>query len=612
MRKLLAIIGICVVVFPTARIRAQAVDFFPVDELREGMRGVGRTVFHGTDVEEFGVEIIGVLRNSAPRQDMVLARLSGGPLEETGVLQGMSGSPVYVDGRLVGAVAFAFDASTEPIAGIQPIGQMLSVLDGPSGSDVVPGALPAESVQSFIYRAQTAQRNPGQEALYMAPVGSRGAFGPVGAVAGMKPIATPLLMSGVSASAVEAFSSTLSMFGFNPVQGGGANAATLPQGSQAGAQVVPGASINAEMVRGDISVSANGTVTYVDGDRVYAFGHPFQATGPADLPMSLARVLALVPTRSVSFKLAAPLDVVGRFEQDRSTGIAGRIGSGADMIPVTVDLETSRSGIERYEYEVINDRFMTPLMMNLTLFQLILATERSLGDLTLEISGDVHLRNGQIVRVNSAYAGETSSQAQTATATSAPISYLLATGLEDLAIESVELTIRSTDARRLARLDAVRVDRTEVRAGEPIALEATLRTPDGEEIVEDFDLRVPPGIAPGPLELVIGDGLAVTGSDLGRAPAAPPRDTAQVIRDLNGLRRMDRLYVRILSAEPGVVIGGEELPSLPPSMRAMINSGRSTNGYITGTRTSPVAEFEIGPSDFVIQGQQSLNLTVTP
>jgi hypothetical protein len=328
--------------------------------------------------------------------------------------------------------------------------------------------------------------------------------------------------------------------------------------------------------------------------------------------MSLAHVLALVPTRSVSFKLAVPLEVVGQFEQDRSTGIMGTIGGVPEMIPVTVDLETSRNGTERYEYEIINDRFMTPLMMNLTLFELILATERSLGDLTLEITGEVELRNGQTVQVNSAYAGETSSHAQTATATSAPISYLLSTGLDELAIESVALTIRSTDARRLARLDAVRVDRTDVRAGDSVTLEALLRTPEGEEILEEFELSVPSGLAPGRLELVIGDGLSVTGADLRRAPARPPRDTIQVIRDLNGLRRMDRLYVRLLSAEPGVVIGGKELPSLPPSMRAMIASDRSTNSSTSDTSTSPVAEFLIGPSDFVIQGQQSLNLTVIP
>lgn len=595
----------------TAPARAQTSEFFPVGELTEGMRGTGLTVFRGTDIEEFDVEILGVLRNSAPRQDMILARLSGGPLDRTGVLQGMSGSPVYIDGRLVGAVAFAFDGSTEAIAGIQPIGQMLSVLDAPFPPDQPSGALPAESVASFVYRAAMGIPDAGSQASGLSPTGSAtSGFAQLTSVAGMRPIMTPLFMSGVSSEAIEAFSSSFQAFGFNPVQGGAAGASTGVGGDAAA--VVPGASINAEMVRGDINVSANGTVTYVDGDKVYAFGHPFQSTGPADFPMSLAEVLTLVPARTVSFKVALPTTAVGHFEQDRATGIFGRLGQVPDMIPVTVDVETSRSSSERYEYEVVNDRFMTPLMMNLTLFDLILATERSLGDLTLEISGDVELRNGESVQINAAYAGETNSQAQTATATSAPITYLLSTGLDDLAIESIQLTLRATDARRLARIDAVRVDRAEVRPGETVMLQTVLRTAEGQEIVEEFPLVVPTGLRPGTLQLVVGDGLSVTGSDLRRAPSSPPRDTTQVVRDLNRLRRMDRLYVRMLSSEPGALIGGEELPSLPPSMLAMIESDRSTDSYVSSIRSSPVEEFEIGPPDYVIQGQQSLDLTIIP
>lgn len=584
--------------------------FFPVDDLREGMRGVGLTVFSGTRIEEFDVEIIGVLRNSGPRQDMVLARLSGGRLAETGVLQGMSGSPVYVDGRLVGAIAFAFESSTEPIAGIQPIGQMVSVLDTVSPAGPPPGGLPSESVASFVYRSVVGSGERGPEPD-PRPLGRPGSdvVPSARAVGGMRPIATPLAVSGVSAAAVSRFSGALQEFGFNPVQGGGTGAFARPEATGAG-EVVPGTSINAEMVRGDISVSANGTVTWVDGDKVYAFGHPFQSTGPVDLPMSLAHVITIVPTRAMSFKVAVPTDVVGHFEQDRSTGILGRVGRPPDMIPVRVDVETSREAATRYEYEVINDRFMTPLMMNLTLFELILATERSLGDLTLEVSGEVHLRSGETVRINAAFAGETNSQAQTAVATSAPISYLLATGLEELAIESIDLTLRSTDSRRLARLDGLRVDRNEVRAGETVTLEAVLRTPEGETIVQEFELRIPDGLAPGRLELVAGDGLSVTGADIRRVPSSPPRDTAQIIRDLNGLRRMDRLYVRILSSEPGVVVGGAEMPSLPPSMMALVRSDRATDSEVTGISGSPVAEFEIGPSDYVIQGQRTLELRV--
>jgi hypothetical protein len=423
---------------------------------------------------------------------------------------------------------------------------------------------------------------------------------------GLQPIRTPLFLSGVSPVAARAFSGVFEAFGFTSAQGGGTGSAASIAGV-AGGPILPGASINAELVRGDISVSANGTVTHVDGDKVYAFGHPFQSSGPTDLPMSRGYVIALLPNRVTSFKLAVPLDTVGNFQQDRSTGIFGRLGQTA-----SVELQTSRNGVERYEYEVIDDRFMTPLMMNMTLFSLILATERSLGDLTLEVSGTIKLVDGQEVAIDSAFAGEVNAPARATLAAVAPISYLLSGGFEALEIESVALTVKSTDRRRSARLEAVSVDRTEIRAGDSVTLEARLRTPDGNEFVEQYRVVIPRGLAPGRVLVTIGDGVTMTSSDLQRAPSAPPSDLGQVIRELNELRKTDRLYVKLFSTNPGAVIDGEELPSLPPSMMAILNTGRSSDSNTSGTRLSPVGEFELRPSDLVIQGQRSLRLTIIP
>ena len=593
---------------------SQDSDFFPVDDLREGMRGIGKTVFHGTTIEEFDVEILGVLKNSSPKQDMILARLSGGPLAETGVMQGMSGSPVYIDGRLLGAIAFGFVSSLEPIAGIQPISQMVNVLGQPAGTEVGSvGALPAEGARAYMSRLMTGLRSGDSIERHLLPP-TWTPWSPVAAsieAPGLQPIRTPLSISGVSSLAVREFSRVFEAFGFTSVQGGSSGSGAAIAGAE-GSEILPGASINAELVRGDISVSANGTVTHVDGDKVYAFGHAFQSTGPTDLPMSKGYVLSWVPNRNTSFKLAVPLEVVGNFQQDRSTGLFGQLGGTASMIPVRVDVETSRTGVERYEYEVIDDRFMTPLMMNLTLFSLILATERSLGASTLEVRGTIHLESGEQVEIESAFAGDINAPVRATLAAVAPITYLLSGGFEALAIESVELRVRSTDQRKSARLDRVTIDRSQVRAGDTIALEATLRTPDGEEFIEEYEVTIPQGLAPGRVQLLVGDGIAVTESDLRRAPSAPPRDVAQVIRELNDLRKIDRLYVKVLSAIPGAVVGGEELPSLPPSMLALLDTDRSSDSRTSGTRNSPVAEFELAPSDYVITGRQSLRLTIIP
>jgi hypothetical protein len=611
--------GILVLLLWASPVFAQEIRFFPVDDLREGMRGTGLTVFHGTDVEEFDVEILGVLKNSSPRQDMVLARLSGGPLGETGVLQGMSGSPVYIDGRLVGAVAFAFDSAREPIAGIQPIGQMISVLDFPEPEELDRVAatrratLPTESPTAYMYRFMSGLRSGRPIADYLYPAGWLASNGPSNrlAMGGLRPIRTPLFLSGISPETVREFSGVLETFGMTAVQGGSVGTAPQLTGTVP-VQIEPGMSINAEMIRGDISVSANGTVTHIDGDRVYAFGHPFQSIGPADLPMSSGYVMALVPTRTNSFKIAAPLDVVGTFIQDRSTGILGSLGTNARMIPVRVEVETSRNEVETYEYEIIDDRFMTPLMMNLSLFELILATERSLGALTLEVIGTVRLQNGETIEIDAASAGDISTPALATLATVAPITYLLSSSSEQLRIESIDLKIRSNDQRRSARLDSVRVDRTEVRAGERVEIEATLRTLSGEEFRERYDVQIPAGLAPGRIELLIGDGVAVTGVDLRRAPTVAPRDMDQVLRELRSLRKQDRLYVKVLASIPGAVIGGAELPSLPPSMLAILESGRTSDSYTSGTQTSPVLEFELTPAGYIVEGRQSLGLTIVP
>jgi hypothetical protein len=588
--------------------------FFPVDELRAGMKGIGKTVFEGTTIEDFDVEILGVLKNSAPKQDMIMARVSGGPLARTGVMQGMSGSPVYIDGRLVGALAFAFNFSKDPIGGIQPIGQMVDILDEYS-TDAAgdAGLFPLEGPRAYVNKLMVGLTEGDGIDKYLFPQSWMSRNPVVASLAGggMTQIRTPLSISGVSPVAIRHFAGLFEAFGFSPVQGGGSGSAASIAAA-AGTGIEPGDSINAELVRGDISVSANGTVTHVDGDKIYAFGHPFMSTGPTDVPMSKGHVITLIPSVSASFKVAVPLQVVGSFKQDRATGIYGKLGELARMIPVTVDVRTSRDGTERYEFEVVNDRFLTPFMMNFTVFNAILASERGLGESTLQIRGKIHLVGGEQVEIDNAFAGDMNGPARATIATVAPITYLLSGGFEGLVIDSVELEIDSIDRKRSALLDALTVDRTEVRAGDTVALAAHLRTAGGDEIVEKYSVRIPIGLAPGRVQLLVGDGVTVTTSELQRAPSGVPRDLQQILRELNKLRKTDRLYVKVLSEVPGVVVGGEELPSLPPSMLALMQTGRSSDSNTSGTRSSAVGEFELPASDYVIQGQRSLSLTIIP
>ncbi len=441
--------------------------FMSVDEVRPGMKGIGRTVFQGTTIEDFNVDILGVLKNSiAPKQDMILARLSGGPLESTGVIAGMSGSPVYIDGRLIGAVAFAFPFAKEPIAGIQPIAQMLNLLDvqpAPlhvaNASISFPSVSPGEFVHNLI--EQTAAGRPLHELLLPQSMWSSGA---TSATASLMHIQTPVMLSGVTQAAMQQFMPFFNAFGFSPVQAGG-SASSAVRAAATNQKLEPGSSVNVEMIRGDFNYSANGTVTYVDGDKVYAFGHPNLGNGPTDLPMSQGYVIALLPNVQNSFKLAVPLDVVGSFKQDRNTGIAGLTGVQSKMIPVTLSLKSSSNVVNKYNFEIANDRFLTPLLMNFAIFNSITASERALGEMTLAVSGKIRLKDNDSVNIGNIFTGDVNGPALASVAAIAPVQYLLTTGYDGMVIQGIDLEIVSTERKSAAQLEAISVDKIDVKPG---------------------------------------------------------------------------------------------------------------------------------------------------
>jgi hypothetical protein len=286
---------------------AAPADTIPFDEIRSGMTGTGLTVFSGTEITEFQVEILGVLPGIGPDQDLILARLSGGPLERTGVLAGMSGSPVYIDGRLAGAVAYAWGFSKEPIAGITPIHQMLDIAgDAPGGS--MNGELSGRSGRT-PWQSEWTQvlQDSGSLTTFfrnrLSRFDHRSSF---------LPTHLPLAISGLGRAGFDSIAEDLSAGGFLPMQAGSSGAAGDPSArSGSGTSLQPGSAIGVKLVRGDVEMSATGTVTWVDGNKVLAFGHPLFGLGQVDLPMTAARVEALLPSLQVSSRMARPTAEVG-------------------------------------------------------------------------------------------------------------------------------------------------------------------------------------------------------------------------------------------------------------------------------------------------------------
>ena len=582
-------------------------EFFPLQDLRPGMKGTARTVFSGTETQEFGVEILGVLPGfPGPRQSAIIARLSGANVEKTGVFAGMSGSPVYIDGKIVGAIAYSFPFSKEPIAGITPIKQMIDLFD--RGSENLKPKEPRPVSFSQLAGNDWKPDFPKpaiSSAPFVAPVT---AGSPLMPLLGQQitPIATPLVFSGISQQSLAMFAPQLVASGLLPVSGAGGAAEITPLAEVNEKTLESGSSISVQLVRGDYSLAAAGTVTMRNEDRIYAFGHPFLSLGASDMPMAESSVVTVISNLNNSFKLAVPGGMVGAISQDRASGIFGLLRRSPKMIPVKVNLHTSRDRIETYNYEIANDSFLTPLLLNITLFNTITSSERALGESTITIKGEIKVKGQDAIKIDRRFSAH-NSPIMAAGSIAAPVSSLLASGFDDVELDGITLEISSSETKYAGTLERITLDRTEVRRGETIEVQAYVRTESGKQFVQRIPVQIPQDAGLGQLLVFVGDGGAL--QEGSPAKSFVPQDLSQLVRAINTVKKSDRLYVKLFRITPGAVIGTNELPSLPPSMVATLNSDRTSGGY-TPTALSPLYETELPPADFVISGQQLIAIEV--
>jgi hypothetical protein len=583
--------------------------FFPLEEVKPGMKGVAYSVFQGTVPEEFGVEVLGVLPGYPnPRQSAIIIKLSGKNAERTGVFAGMSGSPVYFDGRLAGAIAFSFPFSKEPIGGVTPIKQMIDIFA--QGSTVDAGRRREPRSYSFSELASTEWKGTlPKPVITAAPMLANVSGGsPLVPYMGQQivPIATPVVFGGISQDTLAMFAPQLIANGLMPVAAAGGEMKVGSLGAITPDTLKPGTSITAALVRGDYSLAASGTVTFRDGDRIYAFGHPFLSLGRSNMPMAESSVVTVVPNANNSFKLAVPGSMVGSVTQDRATGIYGQLGQAPHMIPVTVKLHTSRDQVQTYNYEVMEDPFLTPLLLNLTLVNTLSSSERSLGDSTISIAGQIAVEGQTALNVERRFSAN-NAPALAAGSIAIPVSQLLNSGFDNVRIGKISVEINSVDDKRTATLDRIALDRTEVHRGETFEIQAYVRTDSGKQFVQRIPVSIPADLPAGQVLLFVGDGSAL--QQASAAQSFVPRDLGQLVDAMNQVKKNDRLYVKLFRITPGAIIGTSEMPNLPPSMVATLNSDRSSGG-ITPTVLSPILEKELPAAEFVISGQQILAIDV--
>lgn len=584
----------------------ETVQVFPLSEIREGMRGTARSVFRGTKSEEFNVEILGVMPNwIGPKQDVIIGRLSGTNAERTFVFAGMSGSPVYIDGRLVGAISYSFPFAKEPICGITPFEQMTSLVEqAPSVK------LASASPRTFSYSELRANL---WQPSFVVNWNDRLASGfstdsRLMAVAGqtLKPIATPVTFAGISQKTLDAFSSYFLNIGILPVAAAASNASISPLKPYNENTLLGGDSVVVHLARGDIDIAAAGTVTLRDGAKIYAFGHPFFSLGATSLPMSESHVVTVVPNANNSFKLAVPDSLVGTMTQDRATGIYGSLGSSPRMLPIKVRFTNSRGRSEEMNFESAFDELLTPLIVTVGVTNSIVAQERGIGDTTIEVKGEITVRGEQPITINRRFAGNQAVNFASSSA-AVPLAALLRSNFEGLDITGVTLNIRAVDGSKTAVLDRLSVDKTQVRAGETVEITAFERTESGKIIEQKIPLRIPADTNAGTMTITVGDGNAVQQNSA--VIQFTPRSAAELISTINRLKRPDRLYAVLTRTTTGAVVGASEMPNLPPSMLATMNNDRSAGGA-KPTILTTIFEIELPSLEYIVSGSQSLSIEV--
>ncbi|HEU4414425.1 MAG TPA: SpoIVB peptidase S55 domain-containing protein, partial [Candidatus Angelobacter sp.] len=457
-----------------------------VDEVRPGMTGTSYTVFQGTQPEPMGVEVLGVLRNlNGPKSDVVLVRLKGEKAEFTGVVAGMSGSPVYIDGKLLGAIAYRIGQfSKEPIAGVTPIEQMLEI----------------NEFDQSIPTSGTASAKPFGATRTSTP-GAQDTNDIQGVAQYLQPIDAPFVFNGFNASALKQFAPNFAAAGITPVMGvGSASKEKQPE------PILPGSAVSAIMVRGDMDVAATCTVTYMDKDHLLACGHPLTQYGMVDMPMTKANVVATLASPLNAFKIINTTESVGAFVQDRHTGILGRFDRDPKMIPVTLSIH-GPSGPREYHYEVLNNAKLTPLMMMATVYNALMGMNQYGEETTYRMNGRIQVNGFSDVRMNNMFSpvDATPTAYAVAMALGDHFGRIYENPFEAPTVSGVNLEFDLERERHSAVLESARTDMTEARPGDEIMIETVLRPYRGDRIVRRIPVRVPTSVPKGSLRILVSD-----------------------------------------------------------------------------------------------------------
>ncbi|HEV8431842.1 MAG TPA: SpoIVB peptidase S55 domain-containing protein [Thermoanaerobaculia bacterium] len=586
----------------------------PLSQIQKGMKGYGVTVFEGNKLEKFDVEIVGVLTNIAPDQDMILARVSNPVTDHAGIIAGMSGSPVYIDGKVIGALAYGWQFAKDSICGITPIDEMLKIASrgGKMPSAEIAAATPRATPRITGAEFLKALGGNKPEAVFDKIATSFNAKA-MSAWSGARPIAVPLSMSSFAPETVQRFAPYLDEMGFMAVPAGSTSGSKTAKSGDTKSNFAPGDPIGAVLLDGDFNVAATGTVTHVDGDRVYAFGHPFLDIGEVDFPMAKSEIVTVMPSLASSFKMANSGAIVGAFHQDRATGIMGNVGDNAAMIPVTLSVvDGSGSGAEKtYRVGIVRHTQLSPLILAMAADTVVANAQKGAGERTVMLDTDIRVKGFAPIHLREGWAG---AQARSAIpAYLAVVSgYLMSNEFRDATIEGISMRLHHDDSLRTAKLLEASIDTPEkgrISPGDTVKVRATLKPYRGEPFTDTFDVKIPDNQPVGNAYLLIGSGTVLNQVDFSLVPP-DPRTLGQVLATLERLRPSTDLTVGVYSTDDGAVTSGVYLPNLPPTMHAVVSNDTSNAAQAAVKYHS--FDHQAHPLGYIVDGALKIDLDIKP
>lgn len=588
---------------PAAAAPPPAVPILAAAQLAPGMKARVRTVFAGERVEEFEAEIVGVLTGGGAEGDQILARATSENAIRSGIAQGMSGSPVYVDGKLIGALSGGWSFVREPIFVITPITEMLSVLEYPEtagGGTAGPAGVEraAPRFGPFAW--------PGDEAPGIAvPPAVRPLTGaPV-------PLTWPLACSGLHPAAQRMVADLFAPHGLAPVPGAAAPAVrgAAPPGA-GGAAIEPGSSVAIDVLRGDLNLSAIGTVTYRDGDRLLIAGHPLFQSGEVRLPLSTAAITTIIPSEASSFKLGRTGVPIGTVTQDRRAALAGRLGASPRLLPVTVTVvEEGRETVRRFES--IEDRSMMPTLVGTAAINSLMESGGAAGNQTLRWTLRLVRTGGRTLTLSDVIAGE-SPPGEAAAAVATPLRFLANNPYERLALDSVSVRLELAPGRRQWALRSVRLLSATVRPGARAQVRCEIEAWHGERRHLDIGIEVPGEVPEGRYVLFVGGGAELSRLEAARLPGRfRPVSLDDAFERFGALRTNDALYVVLVARAPEITRSGADYPELPMSALALLASGQAGGDDLRRGDRALLSEIRTAVPGMV-RGEVQLELTVDP